>query len=200
MNTPHKHKFKSSKYPTDDLRDNYCRNPGKSQKGVWCFTTDPKKKWEFCDEVKPKNPEGLWGVKGDKYRGKQSKTRSGKKCQLWVEQTPHKHTTLPETHPKAGLVSNHCRNPTGEETIWCYTNDPLKRWEFCDPVNTRPALPSQETLTGVDQDKKYRGSQVKTVGGIFCQQWELNAPHRHKHHSNDYPEDDLRENFCRNPG
>ena len=30
---------------------------------------------------------------------------------------------------------NYCRNPDGEASIWCYTTDPAKRWEYCDPVD-----------------------------------------------------------------
>ena len=30
-----------------------------------------------------------------------------------------------------------CRNPDGEPTIWCYTRDPNKRWEFCDPLQQK---------------------------------------------------------------
>lgn len=26
---------------------NYCRNPD-NEPGVWCYTTDPKKRWDFC--------------------------------------------------------------------------------------------------------------------------------------------------------
>lgn len=32
------------------------------------------------------------------------------------------------------LVGNFCRNPDGEDTIWCYTTDPDTRWELCDPI------------------------------------------------------------------
>jgi hypothetical protein len=42
-NTPHKHKFGS----LDDSLNN-CRNPDGSGK-PWCYTMDPKKRWEYCD-------------------------------------------------------------------------------------------------------------------------------------------------------
>jgi hypothetical protein len=78
-----------------------------------------------CNEV-------LSGEKGAGYRGCQSVTRSGRACQAWSEQSPHAHSML-SSHPNAGLESNYCRNPDGEDTIWCYTTDPDKRWESCDP-------------------------------------------------------------------
>ena len=32
---------------------------------------------------------------------------------------------------------NYCRNPSGDamDTIWCYTTDPDKRWDFCYTKN-----------------------------------------------------------------
>ena len=28
---------------------NYCRNPDGGPQGVWCYTTDPDERWEYCD-------------------------------------------------------------------------------------------------------------------------------------------------------
>ena len=81
------------------------------------------------------------------YRGKQTKTRSGRTCQKWSSQTPHVHAIVPLIYPSAGLKDgpgNYCRNPDGETTIWCYTTDPKKRWDFCDPICT----PTTTTTTG----------------------------------------------------
>ncbi|XP_035697907.1 vacuolar protein sorting-associated protein 62-like [Branchiostoma floridae] len=46
--TPHVHGLKPSAYPTSGLEHDFCRNPD-HQSGVWCFTTDPGERWEFCD-------------------------------------------------------------------------------------------------------------------------------------------------------
>ena len=64
LDEPQAHEYHADQYPADDLRKNFCRNPGKSQKGIWCFTTDPKKKWDYCAEVEEGSPEGLWGPLG----------------------------------------------------------------------------------------------------------------------------------------
>ena len=85
-----------------------------------------------CDESTP-------GKHEDGYRGCQSKTVSGRTCQKWTSQKFHKHTRTPENVKFAGKGlgdHNNCRNPDDEPNgIWCYTTDPDKRWEYCDPVH-----------------------------------------------------------------
>ena len=74
-----------------------------------------------CDELR--------GVGDEGYRGCQTKTRSGRTCQNWDSQTPHHHT--PRNEAKGSdRGNNYFRNPDGEPTIWCYTTDPNKRWEW----------------------------------------------------------------------
>ncbi|XP_035660176.1 transmembrane matrix receptor MUP-4-like [Branchiostoma floridae] len=63
---------------------------------------------------------------GTDYSGKMSTTRSGRTCQRWDTQLPHKHS-------KALLTHNYCRNPGGtKDGPWCYTMDPSVRWEYCN--------------------------------------------------------------------
>ncbi|CAH1250875.1 PLG [Branchiostoma lanceolatum] len=45
----------------------------------------------------------------------------------------------------------------------------------------------------------YRGNTNVTRSGKNCQQWDENSPHVHSRTAHNYPHDDLRENFCRNP-
>ena len=70
------------------------------------------------------------------YRGKQTKTRTGRTCMAWDQQTPHTHGYKPASYPE--LEVNYCRNPSGSTTIWCYTLSPgadsPKRWDYCDPL------------------------------------------------------------------
>ena len=80
---------------------------------------------DSCDET-------LSGEKDAGYRGCQAQTRSGKTCQSWDSQTPHEHSRKSEANGTTG--HNYCRNPDGEDTIWCYTTDAEKRWEYCDPL------------------------------------------------------------------
>lgn len=79
--------------------------------------------------------EALLGTKDILYRGCQRKTRSGRTCQRWNSQTPHAHSNKPTDKPNEGLTSNYCRNPDHDMTIWCYTTDPKKRFEWCDPLH-----------------------------------------------------------------
>ena len=39
---------------------NYCRNPDPSwSEGVWCYTTDPNKRWETCDVPLCSDTDGM---------------------------------------------------------------------------------------------------------------------------------------------
>uniref|UniRef100_S4RIK4 Kringle domain-containing protein n=1 Tax=Petromyzon marinus TaxID=7757 RepID=S4RIK4_PETMA len=94
---------------------------------------------------------------GISYRGTVSKTTSGRQCQFWSTNKPHRpkylpfsrcewtnarqhlsvmlsasHHFTPWTHPELGLEDNFCRNPDhGVSGPWCYTTDPAQRWEVC---------------------------------------------------------------------
>uniref|UniRef100_A0A8D2NDJ2 Kringle domain-containing protein n=1 Tax=Zonotrichia albicollis TaxID=44394 RepID=A0A8D2NDJ2_ZONAL len=45
---PHMHGFILKHYPGKDLKMNYCRNPD-GELRPWCFTTNPNKRWEYCN-------------------------------------------------------------------------------------------------------------------------------------------------------
>ncbi|XP_078607085.1 uncharacterized protein LOC144879470 [Branchiostoma floridae x Branchiostoma japonicum] len=82
--------------------------------------TTPSK--EYCQEGN-----------GASYRGTVSATKTGKTCQRWDSQTPHRHANnIPARLPSSGLEQNYCRNPDGKSGVWCYTTDPSTRWELCD--------------------------------------------------------------------
>jgi hypothetical protein len=71
--TPHAHNFLphltvwswahwgfAPKYPT--LGDfNFCRNPEKGAGGIWCYTSDASKRWEYCD---PRNETTIPDMSG----------------------------------------------------------------------------------------------------------------------------------------
>eukprot|EP01084_Bolivina_argentea_P283239 485035_1 len=83
---------------------------------------------------KPCNEKYVAGDGWD-YRGCQLKTVTGRTCQKWTVLYPHGHNRIDEIYPNTGLGDhNFCRNPDQELTIWCYTTDPFKRWEYCQPL------------------------------------------------------------------
>ncbi|XP_053238304.1 plasminogen [Podarcis raffonei] len=157
--TPHAHTKTPEALPNADLRKNYCRNPD-NDKAPWCYTTDPSTRWEFCNLQKCPDPAQQQQQPqptlspnldcrtsyGKDYRGKIAVTTTGKTCQEWRLQTPHKHDFFtPQTHPRSGLEKNYCRNPDGDiNGPWCYTTDPSKTWDYCDV----PQCPAEEYECG----------------------------------------------------
>ena len=96
--------------------------------------------------------ESTPGIFQDGYRGCQSMTISGRTCQKWSKQSPHIHDFRNYDMSTQifnfwggwkGLGDhNYCRNPDdAPEGIWCYTTDPSRRWEYCDPSPEPSAYP-----------------------------------------------------------
>ena len=62
------------------------------------------------------------------YMGLMARTASGKRCQKWNAQSPHK-------HDQPALPHNYCRNPdSADGGVWCYTEDPDSKWEYCSQI------------------------------------------------------------------
>ncbi|XP_019616148.1 PREDICTED: plasminogen-like [Branchiostoma belcheri] len=179
--TPHRHTMTPAKYPS--LEQNYCRNPD-GESGVWCYTTDPSVRWGYCNV--PPCASCRVGD-GASYRGTVSVTATGKTCQRWDSQTPHRHTITPAKYPS--LEQNYCRNPDGESGVWCYTTDPSVRWGYC---NVPPCASCR-----VGDGASYRGTVSVTATGAACQRWDSQTPHRHTMTPAKYPS--LEQNYCRNP-
>ena len=59
------------------------------------------------------------------YRGTISKTESGVSCEDWDSE-------YIADYPDAGLASNYCRNPNGDERAWCFTNFSSLTFEYCN--------------------------------------------------------------------
>jgi len=98
---------------TDDEGIAMCANPDKSPK-PWCYTTNPKKRWDWCSSLTS------------------TKTEGGYKCQHWHLHSPHKHSQWDPDYKRSGFSHNYCRDTDGSGKPWCYTTDQKKRWEYCD--------------------------------------------------------------------
>ncbi|XP_051511661.1 plasminogen isoform X1 [Myxocyprinus asiaticus] len=208
---PHNHGYNPSALPEKYLEENYCRNPD-GEPRPWCFTTSSEKRWEYCPiprcttEVPTTVPEITCVTgEGSSYRGIISVTVSGKTCQNWASESPHKHSRTPKNYPCKGLEGNYCRNPDDERSPWCYTTDPETRWEYCtvpscgdQPGPEEPVIPDGEGCYEGD-GSSYRGAMSETISGKKCQFWTSMEPHKHSKTPQDFPKADLRRNLCRNP-
>ncbi|KAL2081958.1 hypothetical protein ACEWY4_021776 [Coilia grayii] len=205
--TPHSHGYISALLPDKHLEENYCRNPD-GEPRPWCFTTNPEKRWDFCDILqcaagRPATEEEYTCITGDgtSYRGTASVTVSGKACQMWSFQSPHKHSHTPENYQCKGLEANYCRNPNGEKRPWCYTSDPFSRWEYCSVPRCGEEEPVVTEILDcyTDNGSSYRGTVSETLSGKRCQDWSSMFPHRHQKTPQAFPQADLQSNLCRNP-
>ncbi|XP_069028459.1 plasminogen [Embiotoca jacksoni] len=209
---PHNHGYNPSALPEKYLEANYCRNPDGDPR-PWCFTTSPSKRWDFCSiprctsEPPTIVPEMTCVTgEGGAYRGTIAVTESGKTCQSWSVQTPHKHNRTPDNYPCKSLDNNYCRNPDNERMPWCYTTDSETRWEYCrvprcgdEPGPDDPVIPPDEEDCYEGNGSSYRGITSETISGKKCQHWSSMTPHNHNKTPRAFPTADLKRNLCRNP-
>ena len=99
--------------------------------GYMIFSENSRKSQETFGVIDTRNSE---------YRGNINKTITGKTCQMWTSQSPHRHNNTPQRRKDKGLGDhNYCRNPDREPGgIWCYTTDRNKRWEYCQQPRGHP--------------------------------------------------------------
>nr|XP_054595709.1 hepatocyte growth factor a isoform X2 [Nothobranchius furzeri] len=207
-NNINEHTFYPDRYPTQDLRENFCRNPNDDPGGPWCYTTDPNVRAEECGI--PQCSQVCVTCNGEGYRGKVDHTESGKECQRWDSQKPHRHDFQPKRYRDKGLKDNYCRNPDNRLRPWCFTMDPKSPWEYCN-ISVCDSDPSEDadvnTTTSCVQGEgtNYRGTMNVTPEGVTCQRWDSQFPHNHSFLPQNFKcnscvcSRDLRENYCRNP-
>jgi len=130
--------------------------------------------------------EQMQGKNSTSYRGCQDKTVSGKTCQKWSVQSPHQHEYNSTKFPDDDVADhNHCRNPGAEkETIWCFTEDPLVPWEFCEPllaldaptgVTKHECKETGRCIVGKGQCVKLRDRFLNILSGILDKKEELST-------------------------
>jgi len=75
VQNPHKHGNTPQRKPNKGLGNhNYCRNPD-GEPGIWCYTTNSKKRWELCDV--PKSSLSTSENLGNDSEGTSSKVGKG---------------------------------------------------------------------------------------------------------------------------
>ncbi|KAK7130138.1 hypothetical protein R3I93_019693 [Phoxinus phoxinus] len=201
MSIPHEHNFKPARHKRFDLRQNFCRNPDNDPSGPWCFTELTETRHQACGLPQCADVECM-RCNGETYRGPMDHTESGKECQRWDSQKPHKHTYQPHRHAGKGLDDNYCRNPNNDVRPWCYTMDKSTTWEYCnisvcDSDNDVEVEVTTSCFRG--QGEGYRGTVSVTPAGVTCQRWDALFPHNHSYTPHNYKCKDLRGNYCRNP-
>ena len=121
VNTPH-----DSPYP-EVGEHNYCRSPDGDVHGLWCYTIDPRKGWEYCDVPDCETQEkavfkaNCIPLDGTAYSGTINTTVSGRTCMMWSD------TSYVGEH-------NYCKEKKRRNSYyyWCLTTDPKVLWE--DPI------------------------------------------------------------------
>ncbi|XP_047430667.1 hepatocyte growth factor a isoform X2 [Mugil cephalus] len=202
-NNINEHTFYPDRYPMQDLRENFCRNPNNDPGGPWCYTTDPNVRAEECG-IPQCSEEVCMTCNGEDYRGKMDHTESGKECQRWDSARPHKHHFQPKKYRDKDLKDNYCRNPDNRLRPWCYTMDPKTPWEYCN-ITVCDSDPSEDTDVNVTTScvqgtgTDYQGTMNVTPEGVTCQRWDSQFPHNHSFIPQNFKCKDLRENYCRNP-
>eukprot|EP00040_Diaphanoeca_grandis_P000102 m.14348 g.14348 ORF g.14348 m.14348 type:complete len:2596 (-) comp10105_c0_seq1:515-8302(-) len=142
----------------------------------------------------------------EQYRGNVSTAACGQVCKKW-ELTKY----IDEEYPGKGLddgTGNYCRNPDGDRGgPWCYLED--GNWDYCDicgPANEAncPFTPKAVTCScapTVDAiGLEYRGDESVSTLGYTCLNWDSAYSTSEGYHPENYPDDDLVDNNCRNIG
>ncbi|XP_033107156.1 macrophage mannose receptor 1-like [Anneissia japonica] len=177
-------------HPDADLKENFCRNPDNGP-APWCWdsTSGGSFAVEMCAIPTCSNAADCYEGDGMTYRGHASQTEDGTTCYRW-DQLDSSSSYYPANQPYAGLDSNYCRNPSGSRRPWCYTDDKYN-YGYCD-------LPKcNKTGCYEGNGQNYRGSGATTVDGESCSMWKNVSDQ--PVNSDDFPNADLYENYCRNP-
>ncbi|XP_020374241.2 prothrombin [Rhincodon typus] len=146
---------------------------------------------------------------GSHYKGNAAMTVSGRQCQSWSSNYPHKPKYNPDTHNQSDLINNYCRNPSDSNMgPWCYTKDPTVQMEACyvprcgeelPPLPTKPPVSVPLSSCVPNQGVDYRGTQNVTRRGKQCQFWNSQYPHKHNFTREEMILANLEGNYCRNP-
>uniref|UniRef100_A0A8C9FAX8 Plasmin n=1 Tax=Pavo cristatus TaxID=9049 RepID=A0A8C9FAX8_PAVCR len=123
--SPHSHKyFTPLTHPRAGLDKNYCRNPDGDVNGLWCFTTDPEKIWEYCELSLPFNFHLRFS-----YLGRTHLEPSSYRILLGIQ-------NLNAEEPSLQIRSVHklLKEPSGADIALLKLNSPIKITDRVKPV------------------------------------------------------------------
>lgn len=149
---------------------------------------------------------------GEHYKGNINVTISGKPCQYWKSNFPHRITEFNTT--TLNLPENLCRNPDERPGgPWCFTSDPTVRTERCAVPKCGEKLPPtvipvlvkdvatryQQTNCLPGNAESYTGTLSVSLHGHTCLDWNLPIVKALFVGKDFNPEVTLSKNYCRNP-
>ncbi|KAG5284994.1 hypothetical protein AALO_G00032830 [Alosa alosa] len=153
---------------------------------------------------------------GETYSEAVAITSSGKTCQYWSSNYPHRITEF-NTALDDSLKENYCRNPDqSPDGPWCFTCDPTVRRESCaipkcdGPFVTAPLPTNLPPFNGIidynsstncllDNGRDYNGTLSVTMKGFACLPWATPKAKKKAAGLEFLPNVVLEANYCRNP-
>uniref|UniRef100_A0A4W4FM00 Prothrombin n=1 Tax=Electrophorus electricus TaxID=8005 RepID=A0A4W4FM00_ELEEL len=167
----------------------------KTDATVGTRTLDSVGKVRTCVERKDLCYHGI----GEDYSGNVSITISGKQCQYWKSNFPHKITEFNTTVLK--LPKNFCRNPDKSPNgPWCFTRDPTVRREKCWVAKCDDPLDGKVEETGEIHQRADLGKRTTFFSPRSFGHGELECgvrPLFEKIHKTDSTEQDLTESYSK---
>ncbi|XP_076766670.1 uncharacterized protein LOC143433269 [Xylocopa sonorina] len=121
---------------------NYCRNPTRDSRGLWCYTLEPSLIDEECDVPLCNFRECRLSGPGAEYGGSKEITIAGAKCKSWHKRYQLEDSKSVKFNEKdfpdksRRKAENFCRNPSGDiGGPWCYVDEENFEYvqkQYCD--------------------------------------------------------------------
>ncbi|CAG0886293.1 unnamed protein product [Darwinula stevensoni] len=146
--------------------------------------------------------------KGKDYIGVIAWTEKKQKCERW-DTMPHgipDDFLIPGKDPdynwifpqkKPSKFENFCRNPTSRDRPWCFIDDPVEKWQYCNiPLCKDTSIPECKMTRG---GREYMGKRSQTASGKACRYWKKSLS-SNPERSILFPDGLIEDhNFCRSP-
>ena len=134
--------FKDEDFPSGSMHaaQNFCRNPSKEPKGIWClFKHNGIQYGDYCNAplhdkiVSAGNSTCQKTRQGIDYTGHIHHTLQGYKCRYWYNQTDYIEGRYDHEFADNDITAakNYCRNPGNASAPWCYTSRPGVVRDWC---------------------------------------------------------------------